>query len=204
MRITQEQFEEIVGNFQETNFGREYRGASLSKLSYYSPEFAESIIREFAFSEPRMGTVASKEFRGAIFCGPPGTGKTYLLAALVPWALLNFKTVRFWSEYSLSNKLLQFIEEGKAASSHLNDMIDDELLMYDDFGAKRTTPFMLDCANQILYDRDRIGMTTLISTNLTEKEVEGVYGNRLESRAFRKGMKVFNFWNYPDLRKLIP
>lgn len=107
-----------------------------------------------------------KENIGMVFCGPVGNGKTYA-AACIANALIDRGIP------VLITSLPRIINTPK---NELNEIIRDaksfDLVVVDDFGTERQTEFALETATYFFDERYKSGKPTIITTNLSRKDLE--------------------------------
>ncbi len=71
-------------------------------------------------------------------------------------------------------------------------MADLDLLVLDDIGSEKTTSFVEAFIYDILESRRNLSKPTIITTNLTDKEIESRYGKRVTSRLHDGHSITFN------------
>ncbi len=117
--------------------------------------------------------------------GPTGVGKTYITSCITNELLKRGVAVLYHSAY----RLFSFIDDYKfnriPRENNLaayNMIYDADLLIIDDLG----TEFINSNSQAVLFDilntRYQTGKKTIISTNLSLLEIEGVYSERISSR----------------------
>ncbi len=136
-----------------------------------------------------------------LFVGKTGTGKTHLSTAIAREVIKagfdvvydttqniisDFETDRFKNAYSqaepLSEKYLRC-----------------DLLIMDDLGTEFVTPFTVSCIYNLINTRQNRGLSTIISTNLDQKELASKYEDRIYSRLIGSDYRVLSFVG-PDRR----
>ena len=119
--------------------------------------------------------------RSLLFSGATGLGKTFLSACIARQLAENgFSVV-----YAPAGKLLAQFEAVKferAEAESLADFRDCELLVVDDLGTEMTTEFVRAALYELINSRLLAQKTTLISTNLNERDLEARYGGQIASR----------------------
>lgn len=172
-------------------FGQRFIGASLCAIRL--PTKVSEVIVEF-MDNP-------KNF--LVFLGNPGLGKTYLCSALIPWALKTFDTIRYWHENDLLQKVRDSISEGHGDYLRtLSLLIDDELLMFDDVGCNKPNEWREEVLFDLIDTRYNMTLPTIITSNLTRKEMHSRYHARFASRLFASENKVIEMFEGEDLRQL--
>lgn len=123
----------------------------------------------------------------------PGTGKTYLGAVLLnQYIYKTCVTNRFDFEKPLAMfvvytdlmDLLRYQMDEEKVQEYLNVVRDVPLLMLDDVGAGKSSEFTVNQTYNLLNHRFNNGLSTIITSNLTVKELqrEDVLGKRSVSR----------------------
>lgn len=147
---------------------------------------------------------------GIVLRGNTGCGKTHLAIAIakqIPTEPANIRGT--WETvpgtiFTTAPELLlkirsAFREDAKQTEEQLIDYYAGcELLILDDLGSEKTTEFAVTTFYIILDRRIRDCKQTIITTNLSQAEVEQVFGARISSRmAAMENIKI----NMPDYRK---
>jgi DNA replication protein DnaC len=133
-----------------------------------------------------VGNVSDRlaEGRGIWFTGDVGTGKTTLAMLVSKVAMQADHTVAIYSLPRLLAMLRDTYDEG--AEYSLTDLIDRlcavELLHIDDVGAEQTSPWVLEQLYTIVNTRYEDGRAMVLTTNLTEEQLEAQIGERTVSR----------------------
>ena len=118
--------------------------------------------------------------RDLILAGKSGLGKTFLLHAMANRLIEREKNVLLISAYS-------FLEIARRSyfenDGQLEELIGTEILMLDDLGSE---PMMQNITIEQLFnlinERQRRNLPTVISTNLNQEELRGRYSERIASR----------------------
>lgn len=116
-----------------------------------------------------------RENIGILFSGTIGTGKSFfaccianaLIEKLVPACVTNFPRIL--------NKLQNFASDKQEDKQEFIDKLQRyELLVIDDLGVERDTPYTLEQIYNIIDTRSRSNNPTLFTTNLTIEQMEKV------------------------------
>ena len=142
-----------------------------------------------------------KRHDNLLMTGKTGTGKTHLSTAIAREVIKkgydviydttqniisDFETDRFKNAYSQA--------EPKA-----DKYLECDLLIVDDLGAEFVTPFTVSTIYNLVNTRQNRGLSTIISTNLSPKELSQKYEDRIYSRLVGKDYWVLEFVG-PDMR----
>lgn len=128
-----------------------------------------------------------KKERGLYLFGAVGTGKTYIVWAIVNRLLKDFpqffpsSTIKIWNSLDLLDRI-------KTTFDNHQDEFVDELLDYkgilviDDIGVERPTPYATEQFYRLINRRYERGFTTFFTSNLPPKDLEDHLGYRTVSR----------------------
>lgn len=174
------------------------------------PRYQHCLLEEFATgnnpSLERARRVAVEvidrypvDQRGLLFMGPCGVGKTHLATAVLQELVLRKGAFGLFAEFcSLLRRIQDTYDRRSQTPSWvvLQPALDAEVLLLDDLGATRTTPWVLDTLGLILNERYNNQRMTLITTNRppisspSEESLEDRIGARLASRLSEMCFKV--------------
>ena len=133
-----------------------------------------------------------------LFYGETGLGKTFLTNCIAKALLDRGKIVI----YQTSFKLLEILEELRFKNNNdkekYNLLFDADLLIIDDLGTEMTNTFTNSEIFNIINSRLLSNKKTIVSTNLSPKEMMDRYDDRIFSRLFSK-FTVLHFFG-KDLR----
>ena len=121
-----------------------------------------------------------------LFYGPTGLGKTFLANCIAKSLLDKGKVVI----YQTSFKIFELLEEIRFQNSRNKEQADllfeADLLIIDDLGTEMTNTFTNSELFNIINSRLLSNKKTIISTNLTPKEIMDRYDDRIFSRLFSR------------------
>jgi DNA replication protein DnaC len=136
-----------------------------------------------------------------LYMGGFGIGKSSLCAALVPWALSTFVNSRFWTEKLLLERLRNKISDGGGDyMKELSYMIDDQFVIYDDFGSTGARDWRKEVLGELVDQRWASNLPTVFTSNLNESQIDSLYGGRLHSRLFDKRNIIISDFESQDQR----
>ena len=138
-----------------------------------------------------------------VFLSNAGVGKTYLAAALVEYAMMNFKSFRRWREIDLFSKLRSSMNEYSHSDYEdvLKYLIDDDFLIIDDIGSTGLTDWRREVIFSVIDYRYNSMKPTVLISNLLKKDFYEVFHERVASRVFAKENCIIEIDNGKDLRQ---
>ena len=166
------------------------------------PRECMAIIRDFCrnFAQKFDGTGPS-----LVFSGGPGLGKTFLSACIAREVSERGWSVAYDSAVSalgaFEREKFSRDEEKAAAGAVVSQYLSCDLMILDDLGTEMVTPFTLSALYTLIDQRLTAGKQTIISTNLTEAELERQYTPQIASRL----LGAFHWLHFlgRDIRKLL-
>ncbi len=141
---------------------KEYMGGCYGMLKAYAESF----------------TPNSNSF---FFSGGTGLGKTHLALAV----LNKVTSLGYTVYYNTASTIVKELEKERFGRS--NDNIEEEifkadLIIIDDLGSEFSTPFSQSAVNDLINNAILSGKAMIIISNLSVKELEEKYGQRVTSR----------------------
>ena len=169
-----------IGNLVEwqsfENFNLErYRnaGEGIYERMCQNVKFARAYAEDFSLKS-----------RNLLLMGTTGTGKTHITTAIAKTVIERGYTVL----YDNTQNIMTAFENDRFHSGYgeynpeSEKFIECDLLIIDDLGTEFTTPFAVSCLYNLLNTRANKGLPTIISTNLSYKELTTRYEDRIYSR----------------------
>jgi len=133
--------------------------------------------------------------------GPPGTGKTYICAAMLEVIPLGIRSFRAYSERKLLEKLRQGISNSEGDyMSHLHYLLDDDFIILDDLGSSGHNAWREEILMEAIDFRYKDKRKTVITSNLNKQDFRATYGERITSRLFSADNVIVSLFGMPDLR----
>lgn len=136
------------------------------------------------------------EGRGLFLTGTVGTGKTHLIAAIIDYIARLYKRkynllIKYFTSTGLLSELKNSYED-RTSDELISDIKNCTLLVIDDFGAEKTTDWVLETYFEIIDYRYANLYPTIIATNLTDIEIKQKLSERIMSRIYEscKGIKL--------------
>ncbi|MBR6028535.1 MAG: ATP-binding protein [Clostridia bacterium] len=137
-----------------------------------------------------------------LLTGQSGLGKTFLMHAMAKVLLRRGQSVLLVSAYT-AIEAARKAYFGQGEDGMFQTMMDVGVLMLDDLGAEPLIRNVtIEQLNNLISERQRKGLATVISTNLNEKELKERYTERASSRLTDMGCaRVLRFMG-ADLRRV--
>lgn len=130
-----------------------------------------------------------------LFRGATGLGKTHLALAIARTAIDKGFGVIYGSAQNIAVKLererFDRTEDGDLSETNAK-LLSCDLLILDDLGTEFTSSYVTSAIYNIINTRLLQIKPTVISTNLSQKELEKIYSERLASRIMGQ-YGIFNF-----------
>lgn len=133
--------------------------------------------------------------------GETGLGKTHLSLAIAGEVISKGYNVLYNSAQNIFNEL-QKERFGKSDSNGAFEamLLECDLLVIDDLGAEFFTQFTNAALYNILNTRINMALPTIISTNLSLKDIENQYSKKISSRIIGEYTQLYFIGN--DIRQL--
>ena len=148
------------------------------KLIY---NFCQKYADEFSRKSPSL-----------ILMGNTGLGKTHLSLSIAREVINKGYGVIYISAQNMISKLEKekFQNYGKDFDESERHFIDCDLLIIDDLGTEYATSFSASAIYNIINSRIMMSKPTIISTNLSMKELEKNYSTRMVSRIIGNNIRL--------------
>ncbi len=120
------------------------------------------------YVEGFLGEEGTFRSDGLLFIGPPGVGKTHLAVAVLKELIGRYGVRDLFVDFTgLIHRIQSTFDPNSAASKHdvLDPVITAELLVLDELGAQKPTPWVQDTLYLILNARYARRLPTLFTTN---------------------------------------
>lgn len=164
--ISLHDFGEFRIDYYPNNAGALSPKAKMSEIFDYCKSYTDN----FNINSPSL-----------FFFGKTGLGKTFLSSCIASELLKEGRNVVFGSILNLFRKI-EDEHFGRAIGNTTDIIVNAELVILDDLGSEFQTSFTDSVLYEIVNDRLNLNKPTIISTNLSMKELNTKYNERIVSR----------------------
>ena len=170
------------------NFSLDYYSKDFSEDKHLSPHKRMSLIYDFC---RKYADKFKRNSPNLLFTGRTGLGKPHLSLAIASEVINKGFAVIYGSAQSMISKMekehFQNYNESGASEKHF---INCDLLIIDDLGTEFMSSFSVAAIYNIINSRIMMNKPTIISTNLTMRELEKNYTERLVSRMIGNNIRL--------------
>ncbi|MGI5959044.1 MAG: ATP-binding protein [Massiliimalia sp.] len=164
-------FEDFDLNYY-SNDNRNGNGLSDRQVMEQIFRFCENYAKGFRPHSPSI-----------LMLGDTGLGKTHLSLAIAEEVIRKGYSVLYGSAQDFFSRIQnEYFGKGKDGADTMQDILQADLLILDDLGAEYESSFSASAFYNIVNGRLNQNRPTIISTNLSVKEIESRYTDRVLSR----------------------
>lgn len=161
------------------NFSLEYYRTG--NANYDNMEMFVSSLRRFAEG------FGNDTYRNYLLLGPTGLGKTHLSTSVARCVIERGFDVLYVSAVAMIGDFEARRFGNNSGDGNVRDTeryYSADLLIIDDLGTEMVNQFTVSCLYDVINSRINNRKSTFINTNLTRKEIEAKYSERITSRLF--------------------
>ena len=159
------------------NFSLEYYKSG--GANYENMELFVGALRRYAES------FSADTYRNYLLIGGTGLGKTHISTAVARKVIDRGYDVFYVTAVSMLGDFeKKRFERGEGEEVDLDRYYSADLLIIDDLGTEVVNQFTLSCLYDVINTRINNRKSTFINTNLSRKDIEAKYSERITSRLF--------------------
>lgn len=159
-------------------------------LDYYAEDMIDPISGLSSLKLAQSALAKCKAFvadfgaqtNNLLIYGNTGTGKTFLTNCIAKELLDQGYSVIYFSAFQLFDVLAKHAFDRGASHQEYQNIFNCDLLIIDDLGTEIPNTFTTSKFFQCINERILRGKSTIISTNLTQKNIADIYSERISSR----------------------
>lgn len=175
----------ILAGYESSGIGGLIRTQSFDNFSleYYTGANAEKMRQAVEHLRLFAENFQRDTYRNFLFIGGTGLGKTHLSTSIAKTVIdRGFDVLYVTSVGMLGDFESKRFGDGTGAKNDISRYSDAELLIIDDLGTEVSNQFTLSCVYDVINMRINNRKSTIINTNLSSKEIEAKYNERIYSR----------------------
>lgn len=143
--------------------------SEMHRWTFAADDGSNSKITKIAMNYVENFDEMRKRGKGLLMFGTVGTGKTFAAACIVN-ALIDRGVPCLMTNFARLVNTIQGMYDGK--QQYIDGLNKFDLLVLDDLAAERDTEYMNEIVQNIIDCRYRAGLPTIITTNLSDKELK--------------------------------
>lgn len=179
----------ILAAYETSGLGELMRTQSFATfdLSFYSAENGDRSRMQYNFDVlQRYAKHFDTNADNLLLCGATGLGKTHLSTSVARTVIDRGYDVYYTSAIGMFSDFehARFGSGTERAAAEPTRYVDCDLLILDDLGTEVINQFTTSCLYMVLNNRINLKRPTIINTNLTGKELQAKYADRIASRLF--------------------
>ncbi|MBR2313170.1 MAG: ATP-binding protein [Clostridia bacterium] len=179
----------VMAAYESSGLGELMRTQSFASfdLCFYSAENGDRSRMQYNLDFlKRYAEDFDMQSDNLLFFGATGLGKTHLSTSIARRVIERGYDVYYTSAIGMFSDFehARFGSGAERAAAEPTRYIDCDLLILDDLGTEVINQFTTSCLYMILNNRINLKRPTIINTNLTGKELQAKYADRIASRLF--------------------
>ena len=176
----------IMAGYESSGLGKLISKQSFENFSleYYKNGGANYKNMELYFCSLRAFAqhFASDTYKNFLLIGGTGLGKTHLSTAVAKTVIEKGFDVLYVSAIDMFGDFEK--KQFGNGEDNTRRYFECDLLIIDDLGTELTNQFTVSCLYNVINSRMNSTKSTFINTNLSKKEIESKYAERITSRLF--------------------
>ncbi|MBO7303287.1 MAG: ATP-binding protein [Clostridia bacterium] len=176
----------IMAGYETSGLGRLIATQSFDNFSldYYKSGGANYDNMKFYYSSLRnfANSFSDDTYKNFLLIGGTGLGKTHLSTSVAKTVIEKGFDVLYVSAIDMFADFEQ--KQFGNGEDNTRRYFDCDLLIIDDLGTELTNQFTVSCLYNVINSRINTARSTFINTNLSKKEIETKYAERITSRLF--------------------
>ncbi len=193
----------VMAGYESSGLGALIRSQSFENFSldyYRAGRDADlmkiNVDRLRAFSE----SFCADTYKNFLFVGGTGLGKTHLSTAVAKKVIDRGYDVLYVTAVGMVSDFESVrFGDGSRAKHDIDRYMSADLLIIDDLGTEMINQFTMSCVYDVINERINARRSTVISTNLSSKDIEAKYNERIYSRLIGEYYPVL--FSGTDVRK---
>lgn len=179
----------ILAGYESSGIGELIKTQSFDNFSleYYRGDGGNYEGVRYAFQNLRAFAESFEKdtYRNHLLIGGTGLGKTHLSTSVAKKVIeRGFDVLYVTATGLLADFEAKRFGNGAALKHEIERYSDAELLIIDDLGTEIVNQFTLSCVYDVINERINRRRSTIINTNLSKKDLETRYNERISSRLF--------------------
>ena len=176
----------VLAGYESSGLGRLISKQSLDNFSldYYKVGGANYENMKMYYSSLRAFAegFSDKTCKNFLLVGGTGLGKTHISTAVAKTVIEKGFDVLYVSAIDMFSDFEK--KQFGNGEDNTGRYFECDLLIIDDLGTELTNQFTVSCLYNVINSRINTSKSTFINTNLSKKEIEAKYAERITSRLF--------------------
>lgn len=176
----------VMAGYESSGLGRLIKTQSFDNFSldYYKGGGAnyENMKLYYSSLQAFANGFSEDTYKNFLLVGGTGLGKTHLSTAVAKTVIEKGYDVLYVSAIDMFADFEQ--KQFGNGEDNTRRYFECDLLIIDDLGTELTNQFTVSCLYNVINSRINTARSTFINTNLSKKEIETKYAERITSRLF--------------------